>query len=98
MLLTSKKLRSGLHDPKSLLNLARPSINALDRTKSLELVTGAGWNFSSNSSGSSFYDKLNAAELRFNLGLGGHSMRDTQLFGAKAEPSWILIKKQNLSG
>ena len=81
MLLTREKLRSGLHDPKGLLDLAGPSTNALDRTKKLELLKGAGWNFTGNSS--PFYDRLNAAELRLNLGLGGHSVRETQLFGAK---------------
>ena len=82
-LLTREKLRSGLHDPKGLLDLAGPSTNALDRTKKLELLKGAGYDFNYRGRGTSFYDKFNAAELRLDLGLGAHSVVDSRLFGAK---------------
>ena len=66
VLLTRQKLRAGLHDPKGLLDLAGPSTNALDRTAKLELLKGAGYNV--NSRDTSFYDMLNAAKIRLNLG------------------------------
>ena len=44
-LLTREKLRAGMHDPKGLLNLVGHSTNALDRTKKLELLKGAGYEF-----------------------------------------------------
>ena len=95
VLLTRQKLRAGLHDPKGLLDLAGPSTNALDRTAKLELLKGAGYNF--NSRGTSFYDKLNAAEMRLNLGLGGHSVIDTRLFGAKVLSLPGFLSKKNIS-
>ena len=95
MLLTREKLRSGLHDPKGLLDLAGPSTNALERTKRLKLLKGAGWNFTSRNS--SFYDKLNAAESRLDLGLGGHLVRDTQLFGTKVLSLPGFLSKNNIS-
>lgn len=94
-LLTRQKLRSGLHDPRGLLDLAGPSTNALDRTKKLELLKGKGYNF--NVKSSSFYDKLNSAELRLSLGLGGHSVMDTQLFGAKVLSLPGFLTKKNIS-
>ena len=51
-LLTREKLRAGLHDPKGLLNLTGPSTNALEPTKKLELLKGAGYEF--NFKGKSF--------------------------------------------
>ena len=51
-LLTREKLRAGLYDPKGLLNLTGPSTNALNRTKKLELLKGAGYEF--NFRGKSF--------------------------------------------
>ena len=95
ILLTRQKLRSGLHDPRGLLNLAGPSTNALDRTKKMELLKGKGYNF--NIKSSSFYDKLNAAELRLSLGLGGHSVTDTFLFGAKVLSLPGFLTKKNIS-
>ena len=94
-LLTRQKLRAGLHDPKGLLNLAGPSTNALDRAAKLELLKGAGYNFSSR--GTSFYDKLNAANIRLDLGLGGHSVIDTRLFGAKVLSLPGFLSKKNVS-
>ena len=94
-LLTRQKLRSGLYDPRGLLDLAGPSTNALDRTKKLELLKGKGYNF--NVKSSSFYDRLNAAELRLSLGLGGHSVADTQLFGSKVLSLPGFLTKKNIS-
>ena len=94
-LLTREKLRAGLHDPKGLLNLAEPSTNALDRTKNLELLKGAGYEF--NFKGKSFYDRLSAAELRLELGLGGHSVSDTLLFGAKVLSLPGFLTRKNIT-
>ena len=44
-LLTQEKLRAGMHDPRGLLNLEGASTNALDRTKKLELLKSAGYDF-----------------------------------------------------
>ena len=74
-LLTREKLRTGLHDPRGLLDLVGASTNALDRTKRLELQKSAGYDFDVKNK--SFSDKLNGATLRLDLGLGGHSVRDT---------------------
>ena len=51
-------------------------------------MKSAGYIFNSESKfsfppKSSFADKLNAAIVRLELGLGGHSISDTLLFGAK---------------
>ena len=94
-LLTREKLRAGLHDPKGLLNLTGPSTNALERTKKLELLKGAGYEF--NFKGKSFYDRLNAAELRLDLGLGGHSVSDTLLFGAKVLSLPGFLTRKNIT-
>ena len=94
-LLTRQKLRAGLHDPKGLLDLAGPSTNALDRAAKLELLKGAGYNFSSR--GTSFYDRLNAAAMRLDLGLGGHSVIDTRLFGAKVLSLPGFLSKKNVA-
>ena len=67
VLLIREKLRAGLHDPKGLFNLMGPSTCALDRTKKLELLKGAGMSFKGNRS---FSDRLNAAMLRLDLGEG----------------------------
>ena len=76
-----------MHD---LLNLEGASTNALDRTKKLELLKSAGYDFELKKK--SFSDKLNAATLHLELGLGGHSMEDTILFGTK-----VLILPGSLS-
>ena len=81
VLVTREKLRAGLHDPKGLLNLVGPSTNALERTKKLELLKSSGLLFSSRVK--SFSDKLTAAILSLELGLAGHAVEDTLLFGAK---------------
>ena len=81
VLVTREKLRAGLHDPKGLLNLVGPSTNALERTKKLELLKSSGLLF--NLQNKSFSDKLTAAILSLDLGLAGHAMEDTLMFGAK---------------
>ena len=68
--MTREKLRSGLHDPRGLLNIAGSPTNALERMKRLELLKSAGVEFDSKKS-SSFSEKLNAAIARLDLGLGG---------------------------
>ena len=92
VLLTREKLRAGLHDPKGLLDLVGPSTSALDRTKRLELLKGAGMSFKQTRS---FSDKLNAAILRLDLGLGGHSTEDTLLLGAKVLSCPGYLPKKN---
>ena len=44
-LLTRAKLRAARHDPRGLLDLSGPTTNALDRTKELELLKSAGYDF-----------------------------------------------------
>ena len=94
-LLTRERLRAGMHDPKGLLNLVGHSTNALDRTKKLELLKNAGYDF--DSKGKSFSDKLNAATLRLDLGLGGHSVEDSILFGTKVLSLSGALSKKNIS-
>ena len=83
VLQTRQRLRSGLNDPKGLLNLVGSSSNALESTKRLELLKSAGHLFCPQSNKFSFVDKLNAAKLRLELGLGAQSHADTLLFGSK---------------
>jgi len=59
VLLTHQMLRAGLN-PKGLLNMVGSSTSALDQTKRLELLEGAGMSFKGTKS---FSDKLNAAIL-----------------------------------
>ena len=85
-LLTREKLRSGLHDPRGLLKMVGSSTNALDRAKKMEILKSAGVVFNENKKSqgkTSFDDKLNMATTRLELGLGGHALSDTILFGAK---------------
>ena len=92
MLLTDQRLRAGLHNPKGLLDLVRSSTSALDQTKRLELLKGAGMSFKGTKS---FSDKLNAAILQLDLGLGGYSIEDTLLFGVKVLSCPGSITKKN---
>ena len=52
VLMTRETLRSGLHDPRGLLNIAGASTNALERMKRLELLKSAGVEFDSKKSSS----------------------------------------------
>lgn len=92
VLLTREKLRAGLHDPKGLLDLVGSSTNALDRTKRLEMLKGAGMNFKGSRS---FSDRLNSAIQRLDLGLGGHSVEDTLLFGSRVLSCPGFLSKKN---
>ena len=80
--MTREKLRAGLHDPRGLLNITGSSTNAIERMKRLELLKSAGVDFESQAN-SSFSEKMNAAIARLDVGLGGHSLSDSLLFGAK---------------
>ena len=95
--MTREKLRAGLHDARGLLDLAGPSTHALERTKKLELLKSAGF-LSRFQGASSFSDKLVAAALRLDLGVGGHKVADTLLFGAKvlSSPGFLSPKNTTL--
>ena len=95
VLVTREKLKAGLHDPKGLLNLVGPSTNALERTKKLELLKSSGLLF--NSQNKSFSDKLTAAILSLELGLAGHAVEDTLLFGAKVLSTPGSLKPAHVS-
>ena len=95
ILLTRERLRAGLNSTKGLLDLVGPSTTALDRTKRLELLKGAGMSFKGPSR--SFSDRLNAAIQRLDLGLGGHSIADTLLFGAKVMSCPGALSKKNIT-
>ena len=96
VLMTREKLRAGLHDPKGLLNITASSTNAIERMKRLELLKSAGVDFESQTK-SSFSEKLNAAIARLDLGLGGHSLRDSLLFGAKVLSVPRSLSPKNIS-
>ena len=96
ILMTRERLRRSMHDPRGLLDLADSSTSALDRTKKLELLKSAGFGFNSQGN-KSFSDRLNAAILRLELGLGGHSTADSLLFGAKVLSSPRSLTKKNIS-
>ena len=96
ILMTRERLRAGTHDPKGLLDLVDSSTNALERTKKLELLKTAGFGFNAQGS-KSFADKLNAATLRLDLGVGGHSVGDSLLFGAKVLSSQRSLSTKNIS-
>ena len=96
LLVTREKLRAGFYDPKGLLDLGDSSTSALDKTKKLELLKSAGFEFDSKDK-SSFPDKLNSAILRLELGLGGHSLGDTYLFGAKVMSSPGVLSGKNIT-
>ena len=92
VLLTREKLRAGLHNPKGLLDLVGSSTSALDHTKRLEMLKGAGMSLKGTRS---FSDRLNAAIQRLDLGLGGHTMDDTLLFGSRVLSCPGFLTKKN---
>ena len=96
VLMTRERLRRSMHDPRGLLDLTASSTNALERTKKLELLKNAGFGFNTQGS-KSFSDKLNAAILRLDLGLGGHSVGDSLLFGAKVLSSPASLTAKQIS-
>ena len=56
----------------------------------MELLKSAGMDFKSQKG--TFSEKVNAANLRLDLGLAGHTIGDTLLFGAK-----VLSSPRNLT-
>ena len=92
VLLTREKLRASLHNPKGLLDLVGSSTSALDHTKRLEMLKGAGMSLKGTRS---FSDRLNAAIQRLDLGLGGHTMDDTLLFGSRVLSCPGFLTKKN---
>ena len=98
ILMTRAKLRAATHDPKGLLSLVDSSTNALERTKRLELLKSAGYEFSSEKKyGRSFAEKIKAATLQLDLGLGGHSSGDALSFGAKVLSIPRFLSFKNIS-
>ena len=96
VLMTREKLRAGLHDPKGLLDLSGSSTNALERMKRLELLKSAGVGFNTKKN-APFSEKLNAAIARLDLGLGGQSLSDSLLFGAKVLSALQSLTQKNIS-
>ena len=96
-LVTREKLRAGMHDPRGLLNLVASSTNALEKTRRLEMLKTAGIDSAAKNFRSSFTDKLHAASLRLELGLGGHTAADTLLFGAKVLSCPGFLSRKNVS-
>ena len=82
VLMTRQSLRSAGLDPRGLLNLENSSTSALEQAKTLELLKCAGYSFSSTGK-KSFPDRFNAARVRLDSGMGGQSISDSLLFGAK---------------
>ena len=95
VLVTREKLRAGLHDHRGLLDLSGSSTNALERTKKLELLKSSGLLLDNKSS--KFSDKINAAITRLEVGLGGHSVTDSLLFGAKVLSIPGFLSTKNIS-
>ena len=73
------------------------STNAIERTKRLELLKSAGHVFGTQGKKTSFVDKLNAAILRLELGLGAQSPEDTLLFGTKVLSSPGFLSTKNIN-
>ena len=96
LLLTREKLRAGLVDPKGLLNLVDSSTNALEHTKKLELLKTSGMLVNARKP-KSFTDKLNEAKVRLALGLGGHTVTDSLVFGAKVLSCPGFLTNKNIS-
>ena len=99
-LLTREKLRAGTHDPRGLLKMVGSSTNALERAKQMEILkcSGYGLDETKKSQGKiSFADKLQMARTRLELGLGGHALSDTLLFGAKVLSTPGVLTPKNIS-
>ena len=79
-----------------MLDLSDSSTNDLERKKRLELVNIAcvGYDTKKNSS---FSEKLNAVIARLDLGLGGQSLSDSLLFGAKVLSAPRSLSQKNIS-
>ena len=99
-LLTREKLRAGAHDPRGLLKMVGSSTSALERAKQMEILkcSGYGLDETKKSQGKiSFADKLQMARTRLELGLGGHALSDTLLFGAKVLSTPGVLTPKNIS-
>ena len=96
VLITREKLRAGLHDPKGLLDLLQSSTNALEHTKKLELLKTSGL-LNTSRKIKSFPDKLSEATVRLGLGLGGHTVVDSLIFGAKGLGCPGFLSNKNIS-
>ena len=96
-LVTREKLRAGIKDPRGLLDLGGPSTNALERTKTLELLKCAGYRLDNEGKKTSFLDRLDAAKHSQDVGLGAQSLRDTLLFGATVMSSQGFLSQKNIS-
>ena len=98
-LLTRQKLRAGMHDPRGLLRMVGSSTNALERAKELEILKSAGFVLHDDKKSrekSSFSDRLMMATTRLELGLGGHTLSDTLLFGAKVLSTPGILSPKNI--
>ena len=94
-LMTRERLRAGEHDPRGLLDLVSTSTSALEHTKRLELLKAAGFILNSKKVASDA-QRLNAATMRLELGLGGQSVPDTVLFGTKVLSTAGVLSKRNI--
>ena len=94
-LMTREKLRAAQHDPKGLIDLVDTSTNALEHAKKLELLKSKGYILHSNRN-RSMTEKFNAAEVRLDLGLGGQSISDTLLFGARVLSTPGVLSAKNI--
>ena len=75
------------------------STNALERAKKLEILKSAGYGFEDNKKSQrklSFSDRLIEATTRLELGLGGHTLSDTLLFGAKVLSTPGVLTPKNI--
>ena len=95
VLITREKLRAGFNNPKGLLNLVNSSTNALEHTKKLELLKTSGLIGVKKSK--SFADKVNEATVRLGLGLGGHTVDDSLIFGARVLSCPGFLTNKNIS-
>ena len=94
-LMTRERLRAGEHDPRGLLDLVSTSTSALEHTKRLELLKAAGFILNSKKVATDA-QRLNAATMRLELGLGGQSVPDTILFGTKVLSTAGVLSKKNI--
>ena len=76
------------------------STNALDRAKKMQILKSAGVVFNENKKSqgkTSFDDKLNMATICLELGLGGHALSNTILFGVKVLSTSGLLTPKNIT-
>ena len=95
ILITREELQAGFNDPKGLLDLVGSSTNALEHTKKLELLKTSG--LMSVKKSKSFADKVNEAAVRLGLGLDGHTVEDSLVFGARVLSCPGFLTNKNIS-